>query len=98
MPPEVPKLTPVPITGMEELRAILLVTTTRLLCDEVRETVVAAEVIDSDEDSVTEADEDLVTEADEDLVTEADVLEPEPPLMLNCPVKLITPLWEICKA
>lgn len=91
--PEVPKLAPVapvPMTGMEELRAILLVTTTRLFCDEVREIVVAA--------VVTDPDEDLVTEADEDWVTEADVLEPEPPLMLNCPVKLITPLWEICKA
>ena len=80
--PEVPKLAPVPATGMVALRGSLLVTTTTLFCDVVRETVVAAEV--------TDADEDPVTDTDEDVVAEADVLVPEPPLILNRPVKLMS--------
>lgn len=48
----------------------------------VRETVVAAEV--------TDADGDPVTDTDEDVVAEADVLVPEPPLILNRPVKLMS--------
>lgn len=79
--PEVPKLAPVPAAGMVAFKGVL-VTTRMLFCDEVMETVVLAEVIDADEDSVIDADEETVTEADG--------LEAEPPLMLNCPVKLIS--------
>lgn len=82
--PEVPKLAPVPVpaAGTVAFRGILEVTTRVLFCDEVMETVVACEVID--------ADEDLVIDADEESVAEADGSEPEPPLMLNCPVKLMS--------
>lgn len=88
--PEDPKLAPVPAMGMVLLREILVVATMMLVGDETRETVVAAEVTDADEDLVTDADEDSVTDADEDSVAEAEVLESEPPLRLNSPVKLIS--------
>ena len=88
--PEVPKLAPVPAMGMVAFRGILEVTTRVLFCDEVMEMVVATEVID--------ADEDPVIDADEESVAEADGLEPEPPLMLNSFVKLMSDPWLICKA
>lgn len=83
--PEDPKLAPVPTTGMVPLRGILVVATTVLFCAEVSETVVAGAVTDADEDLETDADEDAETDADEDLVPVGTIVEPEPPLRLNCP-------------